>query len=75
MASILKVTYGGDTHLLTVEPFTTIGQIVNDPSTKAVLGYGDNVRALVHSIEQPLTAQIGTVSELTLETRANEKAS
>ena len=75
MASILKVTYGGDTHLLTVEPHTTIGQIVNDPSTKAVLGYGDNVRALVHGIEQPLATQISGVTELTLETRANEKAS
>ena len=45
-----------------------------NPNTRAVLGYGDNVRALVNGIEQPSSTQISLADELVLETKANEKA-
>lgn len=72
---ILTVRYGGDEHRVTVEPTTTIGEIVGNSNTKVILGFGDNVRALVHGIEQSMNAQIGSVEELVIETKANEKAS
>ena len=71
---ILTVRYGGDDHRVSVEPTTTIGEIVANPNTQAVLGYGDNVRALVNGIEQPSSTQISLADELVLETKANEKA-
>lgn len=71
---ILTVRYGGDEHRVVVEPTTTIGEIVANPNTRAVLGYGDNVRALVNGIEQPGSTQISLADELVLETKANEKA-
>jgi hypothetical protein len=71
----LVVRYGGDEHRVIVEPTTTIGEIIANPNTRAILGYGDNVRALVHGIEQPTTTQICSADELVLETKANEKAS
>lgn len=71
---ILTVRYGGDEHRVSVEPATTIGEIVANPNTRAVLGYGDNVRALVNGIEQPSSTQISLADELVLETKANEKA-
>ena len=72
--SILTVRYGGDEHRVSVDSSAPISDIVRNSSTKAVLGYGDNVKALVHGVEQPLSNQIGSASELVLETRANEKA-
>jgi hypothetical protein len=75
MQQVLTVRYGGDQHPVVVEPTTTIGTIVDTMSTKVILGYGDNVRALVHGIEQSMNAQIGHVEELVIETKANEKAS
>ncbi len=53
----------------------TIGQIKSDPVLRAVLGHGDNVRALVHGVEQPDTAIAPDVSmgEVLLETKANSK--
>jgi hypothetical protein len=72
---ILTVRYGGDEHRVSVESTTTIGEIIANPNTRAVLGYGDNVRALVNGIEQSNATQISYAEELVLETKANEKAS
>lgn len=72
---IVTVRYGGDEQRVWVDTTTTIGQIIANPNTRAVLGYGDNVRALVNGIEQSSTIKIGTAEELVLETKANEKAS
>lgn len=74
MTTILTVSYGGDTHRVSVDTTTTIAEIVRNSNTKAVLGYGDNVKALISGVEQPLGNQIGSASELVLETKANEKA-
>lgn len=52
----------------------TVGQIKQDTVLKAVLGFGDNVRALVHGVEQPDTAVVPDGAEVVLETRANTKA-
>lgn len=71
----IKVNYGIDHHTLAVADGSTFGQIIADPSLKAVLGYGDNVKALVHGVEVPLDSRATSVSEITLETKANSKAS
>lgn len=71
----IVLRYGGDSHAVQVHPDASLASVLNNPSTKAVLGYGDNVRALVHGIEQPLTARVGGIAEIMIETRANEKAS
>lgn len=53
----------------------TIGQVKSDPVLKAVLGFSDNVRALVHGVEQPDDAIVPDDAEILLETKANEKRS
>jgi hypothetical protein len=51
----------------------TIGDVVGDPSVRAMLGYGDNVRALILGVEQ----EFGTVAPagctIRVETKANTK--
>ena len=71
----IKVNYGIDNHTIAVTEGSTFGQIIADPSLKAVLGYGDNVKALVHGVEVSLDSRASGVSEITLETKANSKAS
>jgi len=53
---------------------TTIGGILQDRELKAVLGWGDNVRALVNGVEQPVTALAPDGATIVVETRANAKA-
>jgi hypothetical protein len=53
---------------------TTIGAVLSDRELKAVLGWGDNVRALVHGVEQPVTALAPDGATIVVETRANSKA-
>lgn len=74
MTNIITIKYGGDQHRTAVEPTATIGSIISNPSLKAVLGYGDNVKALVHGVDQSMSTSIGNATELVLETKANEKA-
>lgn len=52
----------------------TVAQIKQDRSLRAELGYGDNVRVLVHGVEQPDHAFI-QADIVTVETAANQKAS
>ena len=52
----------------------TIGAIKTDTVLKAILGFGDNVRALIHGVEQPDHIAVPEGSEVVLETRANQKA-
>lgn len=69
-----KVIYGIESQEKEAITAPTIGQVKRDTVLKAVLGYGDNVRALVHGIEQPDDAQVPDGAEIVLETRANTKA-
>ena len=73
----IRVVYGIESQDKECINPPTIGQVISDPVLKAVLGYGDNVRALVHGVEQPMTALAPNVSqgEILLETKANSKQS
>ena len=68
------VRYGMDSTEVTVASTATIGSIINNPSTKIILGYGDNVKALVGGVEQENSSQVSDGMEIVLETRANSKA-
>lgn len=52
----------------------TIGQVVDDYEIKNALGFGDNVRVLIHGVEQPNSALVPDGATLVIETRANSKA-
>ena len=51
----------------------TIGGVLSDRELKAVLGWGDNVRALIQGVEQPNTAVVPDDVTIVVETRANSK--
>lgn len=69
----VTVHYGADSFSHTFSGTTTVGAIVGNSTVKAVLGYGDNVKALVGGVEQSHDTQISGGS-LTIETKANSKA-
>lgn len=52
---------------------TTIGGILSDRELKSILGWGDNVRALIQGVEQPPTAVVPDDVLIVVETRANSK--
>lgn len=52
----------------------TIGEVVGNPSVKAVLGYGDNVRALIGGVEQDSGTVCPDNITVTVETKCNSKA-
>lgn len=74
MNKTITVNYGADSHRVLTSDNDTIQAVVSNPSTKAILGYGDNVKALVNGVEQSLDAKLAGVDEITLETKANSKA-
>lgn len=53
---------------------TTVGQLIGDTAVKAALGYGDNIKVLLHGVELPSDAVIPPGETLFVETRANQKA-
>ncbi len=68
------VSYGLDQHTKTVSNNPTVGDVISDPNLRAVLGYGDNVRALVNGVEMSTNTTVPDGCTLVLETRANQKA-
>ena len=71
----LVIKYGSDTHAVTVPQTHTIAMLIADSTTRAVLGYGDNVKALVHGVEQGGDCIPADGTTLCLETKLNQKAS
>lgn len=69
-----NVQYGLDSHTKNVSVAPTVSQVISDPNLRVVLGYGDNVRALIHGIEQSADTVVPDGCTLVLETRANSKA-
>lgn len=53
----------------------TFAEVAADTAIKAALGFGDNVKAMVGGIEQPMCNQIPENALVTFENRANAKAS
>ena len=70
----ITVRYGMDKFTKAVDEDTTIGDIINSPSIKAALGFGDNVRATMHGVEVSDETPVPDGGFIALETRANEKA-
>ena len=70
----VTIKYGLETISRTVPEGTTIGHLVSDQNLKAVLGFGDNVRALINGIEMSRDVQVPYGSLVSLETACNSKA-
>lgn len=70
----IKIQFGVDSMNRDYSTNPTVGQVVTDPTVKAVLGYGDSVRTLVNGVEVSGSHQLNHNDQLRLETRCNEKA-
>ncbi len=68
------VRYGMDSHTKNVTTAPTIGQVKDDVNLRAVLGYGDNVRATINGVEQSENTVVPDGCTVVFETRANTKA-
>lgn len=51
----------------------TVGDVLRDERVRAALRFGDNVRALVDRVEQPLAAPIAHGDTIELEQKASTK--
>lgn len=71
----INVKFGSEQYTRSYEDGTTVGEVLADHDLKMVVGWGDNVRALVAGVEQPSHAVVGDGATLVVETRANAKAS
>jgi hypothetical protein len=70
----VTVKYGSEKHPVKCEDNANIGAVVANTTAKAVLGYGDNVKALVSGVEQTMDSVPSDGSLITLETKLNQKA-
>jgi len=70
----VTVRFGSEVINRTYPEGTNIGAILSDRELKSVCGWGDNVRAMVHGVEQPVTALAPDGATIVVETRANSKA-
>lgn len=71
----VTVRFGGGNVLTRQYPVgTRVSQIVNDPSVRAALGYGENVNVMIDRRHVDLNYSVGSSVELVIETRANSKA-
>lgn len=68
------VKYGVDEH--TIHPMNppTIKALKQDETLRAVLGYGDNVKALIDGVEQPNELLVPDNAVVRMETACNTKA-
>lgn len=70
----VTVKFGSDTYNRTYGEGATIATVLTDHDLKAVTGWGDNVRALIGSVEQSRTALLPDGALVVVETKANDKA-
>jgi len=70
----ITVKFGPEAFVRQYADGITIGEVLADPNLKMVMGYGDNVRALVAGVEQPGSAIAPDGGTMLIETRANNKA-
>lgn len=71
----VTVRFGSETFPRSYPAGSNIGAVIGDHNLKAVAGWGDNVRALISGVEQPVTALVPNGATIVIETRANTKAS
>ncbi len=70
----VTVKFGSEAYTRSYSDGTTVGQVLNDVDLKAVSGWGDSVRGMVHGVEQPVNALAPDGGTVVVETRANTKA-
>ena len=70
----ITVKYGVDSITKQVEDDFTFGDLQDNDSFKAALGYGDRTKALIEGIEQDQSTVIPPGAVVRLETAANTKA-
>lgn len=71
----VKVTFGGGNSIEQDFPAgTTVGEILRNNRIKTYLGYGDNIQASIDRRHVDDTYRVGERVEITLETKANQKA-
>jgi hypothetical protein len=70
----ITVKYGMDEHKLESISPPTIQTIKQSDTLKAILGFGDNVRALIDGVEQPNGLLVPDGATVLLETTCNTKA-
>lgn len=72
----VTVRFGvGNGRIISVASGTTIGQVIDNPETKASLGYPNNVRALINRVEQSRNTRLVNRDIVDLETVGTSKAS
>lgn len=71
----VNVKFGSEVFNRHYEEGATVGDVFADHDLKMTAGWGDNVRALVHSVEVPSTSRLADGITVIIETRANTKAS
>lgn len=72
----ITVSFGHSNRLEKEVPAgTTVGQVVNDANVRAALGYPQNVRPLIHRIQQDVNSPLSNGDEIVLETVGTSKAS
>jgi hypothetical protein len=70
----ITVKYGVDSITKQVEDGFTFGDLQENDSFQAALGFGDRTKALVEGIEQDRSTVIPAGATVRLETAANTKA-
>lgn len=70
----ITVKYGVDSITKQVEDSFTFGDLQENDSFQAALGFGDRTKALIEGIEQDRSTVIPAGATVRLETAANTKA-
>jgi hypothetical protein len=68
------IQFGISKHPVSRSFSATIGELVNDPNSRSILGYGDNTRCLINGVEQSSGTICPDGATIVVETRANSKA-
>jgi hypothetical protein len=71
----ITVKMGTERNSMQFPSDATIGQAVENQNMRAILGYGDNIRALIFGVEQDMGTVAPAGSVITVETKANTKNS
>jgi hypothetical protein len=70
----ITIRYGIASRSATVPDTHTVADVILDTTNKVVLGYGDNVQAIIHGVPQRGTVVVPDGATVDIEAKANEKA-
>ena len=68
------VQYGSSVRNVSCNAGATFAEVIADSNTRVILGYGDNVQAVVGGCVQPSDAVVPDGAVVKLENKANQKA-